>query len=244
MTGTQIVVADSMAIIRSGVSVLLAEHAGFEVTEAADADELLEVVRRTHPEIALVDNELPPSGVLPALERLTELGASMPMIIVWSSSPNGEGVLAALRAGASGYLDRGISPASLIRSLRATERGEASLSRHSATLMIEGLHVTAGRDRAVERAAVLSAREREVLRLVAVGARNREIARQLYISEFTVKRHVQNILRKLGVSSRRTAAAFYNVVLAESSTTRPNMHVPSPESSLETASRGDPAHVA
>ncbi len=102
----------------------------------------------------------------------------------------------------------------------------------------------AGRDRAVERAAVLSAREREVLRLVAVGARNREIARQLYISEFTVKRHVQNILRKLGVSSRRTAAAFYNVVLAESSTTRPNMHVPSPESSLETASRGDPAHVA
>jgi DNA-binding NarL/FixJ family response regulator len=75
--------------------------------------------------------------------------------------------------------------------------------------MIDALHALEERAIARERASVLSTREREVLSLIALGARNREVAGSLFISEFTVKRHMQNILQKLELPSRRAAAAFY-----------------------------------
>ena len=75
--------------------------------------------------------------------------------------------------------------------------------------MVDAVHDFEARDRARERIVVLSAREREVLALVATGARNRQIAGDLSISEFTVKRHMQNILKKLNLSSRTAAGAFY-----------------------------------
>ena len=90
-----------------------------------------------------------------------------------------------------------------------TVNGEAPLSRDMAALMIDAIHTLEARSKARERAAVLSEREKEVLAFVARGARNREIAEELAISEFTVKRHMQNILQKLDVPSRRAAAAFY-----------------------------------
>jgi two-component system, NarL family, nitrate/nitrite response regulator NarL len=96
-----------------------------------------------------------------------------------------------------------------VRALRGTVNGEAPLSRDMAALMIDAIHTLEARSKARERAAVLSEREKEVLAFVARGARNREIAEELTISEFTVKRHMQNILQKLDVPSRRAAAAFY-----------------------------------
>jgi DNA-binding NarL/FixJ family response regulator len=93
--------------------------------------------------------------------------------------------------------------------------GEAPLSRDLATLMIDAIHRLEDRDRTRERLSVLSSREREILDFVARGARNREIAGQLTISEFTVKRHMQNILGKLNLSSRRAAADFYRAAQAE-----------------------------
>ena len=97
----------------------------------------------------------------------------------------------------------------LVRALRGAVNGEAPLSRDMAALMIDAIHTLEERSKARERAAVLSDREKEVLAFVARGARNREIAEELEISEFTVKRHMQNILQKLDVPSRRAAAAFY-----------------------------------
>src|SRR6202011_2905096 len=117
--------------------------------------------------------------------------------------------LSAVRSGADGYLHKEISPAGLIRSLRGVVDGEAPLSRDLATMMIDALHAVEKQASARERAAVLSVREREVLNFVARGARNKEIAAALFISEFTVKRHMQNILHKLELPSRRAAAAFY-----------------------------------
>ena len=84
--------------------------------------------------------------------------------------------------------------------------------------MIDAIHELEARSRALEQAAQLSEREKEVLALVARGARNREIAEELTISEFTVKRHVQNILGKLGVGSRRDAATFYLSAYREEAT--------------------------
>jgi DNA-binding NarL/FixJ family response regulator len=136
-------------------------------------------------------------------------------MIVWSFAPTRETVLAAVRAGADGYLHKEISPAGLVRSLRGVIHGEAPLSRDLATLMIEAIHTLEERDRTRERLSVLSMREREILHHVAHGARNRQIAAALTISEFTVKRHMQNILGKLGVGSRSAAADFYLAAQAE-----------------------------
>ena len=136
-------------------------------------------------------------------------------LIVWSFDPSPQSVLAAVRAGADGFLDKKISSAGLIRSLRGAMHGEAPLSRDLTKFMVDAIHGSELRDQSRERLAALSVREREILEHVALGARNRQIADALTISEFTVKRHVQNILSKLEVGSRRAASDFYTAARAE-----------------------------
>ena len=213
MSRTRILVADSLPIFRAGVRNLLRRESDLEVVEAASFDEVAEQVADACPEIALIDLELPPNGGVEAVQLLSERCSTHK--IVWSFAPTRETVLAAVRAGADGYLHKEISPGGLVRSLRGLVRGEAPLSRDLATLMIEAIHGLDERDRTRERLSVLSTREREILDHVAQGERNRQIAAALTISEFTVKRHMQNILGKLGVGSRRAAADFYRAAQAE-----------------------------
>jgi DNA-binding NarL/FixJ family response regulator len=213
MSPMQILVADSLTIFRAGVRNLLTRESDLEVLEAANFGEVAERVAAGCPDIALIDLELPPTGGVEAVKLLSERCSTQ--MIVWSFAPTRETVLAAVRAGASGYLHKEISPAGLVRSLRGVVNGEAPMSRDLATLMIDAIHGLEERDRTRERLSVLSVREREILDHVAHGARNRQIAAALTISEFTVKRHMQNILGKLGVGSRRAAADFYRVAQAE-----------------------------
>jgi two-component system nitrate/nitrite response regulator NarL len=211
MRRTRILVADSLAIFRSGVRALLARESDFDVIEATDLDDVLATSADVCPDVALIDLDLPPLGGVAAVARLADRCSVHS--IVWSFEPTRGSVLAAIRAGASGYLHKEISPTGLVRSLRGVVRGEAPLARDLATLMIEAIHGLDERDRARERMAVLSSREREVLALVARGARNKQVASELTISEFTVKRHMQNILQKLELPSRRAAAVFYRGAL-------------------------------
>lgn len=211
MNRTQILVADSLTIFRAGVRNLLERESDFEVSEAASLEEALRRVEHACPDIALVDLDLPPAGGLDAIVKLSRRCSTY--LIVWSFAPTREMVLSAVRAGASGYLHKEISPQGLVRSLRGVVRGEAPLSRDLATLMIEALHGYDEQAHAREKAAILSAREREVLDLVAAGARNKQIAGALSISEFTVKRHMQNILVKLELPTRRAAAALYQTAV-------------------------------
>ena len=194
-------------MFRAGVRNLLARESDFELLEASTVAELSELLDVHAPDVALVDLELPPSGGIEAVARLAPLHETR--LIVWSFEAPSDVVLASITAGAKGFLPKEISPAGLIRSLRGVLRGEAPLSRGLATLMIDSVQGLEQRDRARERAVTLSNREREVLALVARGARNRQIAQALSISEFTVKRHMQNILHKLDLPSRRAAGLFY-----------------------------------
>jgi two-component system nitrate/nitrite response regulator NarL len=203
---TRVLVADSLPIFRAGVARLLHRESEFDVVEAGSLDDFPRLAHR-RPEIALLDADLPPRGALAALAWLSEHCDCH--TIVWSLAPSPVHVLDLIRAGARGYLRKDISPRGLLRSLHGVARGEAPLSRDLATMMIDALHGFDEQTRARERAATLSTRERQVLDLVAQGAQNRQIAHALSISEFTVKRHVQNILEKLSVSSRRAAADFY-----------------------------------
>jgi DNA-binding NarL/FixJ family response regulator len=207
MRRTRILVADPLRIFRAGVRTLLERESDFEVLEAGSLDEVLATMDGDCPDIALIDLELPPLGGVAAVQRIARQCSTY--TIVWSFEPTRDTVLSAVRSGAHGFLHKEISPDGLVRALRGAVQGEAPLSRDLASLMIQALHGMDARAIARDRAAVLSAREREVLDLIAQGARNKQIAASLVISEFTVKRHVQNILQKLELPSRRAAATFY-----------------------------------
>jgi len=203
---TRVCIADRVTVFRAGVREVLARERDFEVVEAVDLAGLDRALDAGI-DIAVIDSALPPTGVNAAIGAAKGRCAD---IIVWSLRPEPEEVFAAIRAGATGYLRKEISAAGLVRSLRGAAVGESPLSRDLAALMIDGLHAAESGSRSRELAAILSAREREVLVHVAQGSRNKQIAEELTISEFTVKRHVQNILHKLDLPSRRAAAAFYS----------------------------------
>ena len=207
MIRRRVLVADGAPLFRSGVRHLLTREGDFVLTEASDFDELMQAMEHEAPEIALIDLDLPPSGGVAAVGHLAAQSAAR--LVVWGFEAEREKVLEALTAGADGFLDKAISPTGLMRALRGMSRGETPLPRELVTVVVDAVHDFEARDRARERIVVLSAREREVLALVATGARNRQIAGDLSISEFTVKRHMQNILKKLNLSSRTAAGAFY-----------------------------------
>lgn len=204
MTRTRVLIADQLPIFRAGVRDLLLAEDDFVVREAADRAEVLASIAEEDCDVVLVDLDLPPDGALAFLPELRP--GPTRHAIVWSFLPSQASVLAAIRQGASGYLHKEIAAPGLLRTLRALAQGEAPLARDLAGAAIDAVRSSEWEN---EQASVLSVREREVLALVAKGARNREVAAELEISEFTVKRHVQNILHKLGLPSRIAAAAFY-----------------------------------
>jgi DNA-binding NarL/FixJ family response regulator len=205
---TRVLLLDPLPIFRAGVRGHLTEESDFEVVEAGSVDEARAL---EPPDIALVDASL--------VDAVELLGGAH--VIVWGFAPKPHEVLAAIQAGAHGYLHKDILPFGLVRALRALPLGEAALARDLAAALIEAMHGQEAHSRLQARLAVLSAREREVLELVALGARNSSIADSLSISEFTVKRHVQNILGKLGVASRTAAGAIYRAGVDEERTAVP-----------------------
>jgi DNA-binding NarL/FixJ family response regulator len=213
VNAARIVVADPLRIVRTGVNRLLVREGDFEVAEAATLDELVAVVTERPPDLVLVDLDLPAQGGIEATRQVTSRCSAA--VVVWGFDPSGQQALAAVRAGADGILRKDIPAAGLVRALRGALRGEAPLARDLASVLLDALHQVGEREEALARAGYLSLREREVLGHVAAGARNREIAEALAISEFTVKRHVQKILRKLELPSRRAAGALYQIAYGE-----------------------------
>jgi DNA-binding NarL/FixJ family response regulator len=203
VTGKRVIVAEATEMFRASVRAAL-ERQGFDVVEAHDFESLMEA-GSGNSALALVDIELPPLGGIPAARELIARHGTQ--TVVWAFDPRSEDILAAVRVGAIGFLDKEISPAALARALRRSEE-EAPLSRTGARALAQALHELEDRARVERRLARLSRRELEVLDLVAAGFRNRQIAVELMLSEATVKRHVHNILGKLELRSRWSAAAY------------------------------------
>lgn len=203
----KVVVADSDAVIRTAARLALEQDGRFFVAEAGDLDELEAIVAATRPDVALVDIGLPPAG---GLEAAAAVGIDHEVrVVLWDYTPDPARILAGLRANVYGFLPKTIAPTALARALSGVAAGEACLSRELTSDLIEQLVKLARRERSRRLTAALSDREREVLELIAEGFANREVAEKLFISEYTVKRHVHNILAKLGERSRRAAAAAY-----------------------------------
>lgn len=206
-----ILVADDAVIFRSGVSTVLEQEGRYEVVEASDRPAMLALARQRHPDLALVDADI---GAEPA-ETFASLRNSGARVVVWDFQPQPEAVVAGVVAGAEGYLSKDISRSGLLRAIGAALHGEPAISRDLVGPVIEGLRRLNECHRACELLLnALSPREREVLALIASGARNRTIAVTLEISEFTVKRHVQNILRKLDLPSRQMAGGLHQAAFS------------------------------
>jgi DNA-binding NarL/FixJ family response regulator len=203
------IVADPGPMFRLGRRGRLREYEGFEIQEAGDLATLLALAGRARaPATALIDLDLPPAGGAAAV---TSVRDSVAAPVVWCSDTRltPDVVYELVRCGAVGTLRKEIAPCRVVRTLRAAANGEAPLPRDLVAGLLNRIYSLNASISARPAITTLSSREREVLALVAEGHSNKTIARELYISEFTAKRHVQNVLNKLALHCRQDAATRF-----------------------------------
>jgi DNA-binding NarL/FixJ family response regulator len=186
--------------VRAGLERLLATAEDIEVVGgASDGAEAIDLAARTRPDLVLMDLSMPKVDGIEATRRIVAAHPDV-QVVVLTSLADRERILAALDAGAIGYLLKDAEPEALIDGVRAAARGESPLAPKAARALVTA--------RAERERADLSAREREVLRCVAAGMPNKLIARELGISEKTVKAHLTHVFRRIGVTDRTQAALW------------------------------------
>ena len=204
--GRRTLVVDDHPLTRAALVGLL-EQRGFPVVaEASDGEEAIDRARELQPDIVLLDLSMPGMGGLEALPRVRAAAPDCDVIVLTASGTE-ENLLAAIRAGAAGYLLKTEPPERLAEFLDGVANGEAALSGEVARRLLERVRDGGRLDSGVPEsiAEQLSAREVEVLLLLDEHLGTEEIAKRLFISEHTVRSHVKSLLRKLHVSSRREA---------------------------------------
>ncbi|MEV3987388.1 response regulator transcription factor [Streptomyces sp. NPDC049837] len=206
---TRVLVVDDQFLIRAGLVGLLRAAPGMEVVgEAADGEEAVELVARTRPDVVLMDIRMPGMGGIAATEKiLAEAPDPAPKVLVLTTFDLDEYVYGALRAGASGFLLKDSGPERLLAAVAAVGGGDALFAPSVTRRLVEAFARQAGGDRPQPPPDldVLTARETEVLRLTARGLSNQEIAGELFISEATVKTHLNRAMHKLDLDSRAQA---------------------------------------
>lgn len=211
MSLIKVLIADDHTLFRRGIASALANQADLEVVgEAADGLEAIAKAKKLTPDVVLMDLNMPNCN---GLEATQALQSEMPQvkILVLTVSDSEADLFAAVKFGARGYLLKKAEPEELVHAIISVAQGGVMVSPLMATkLLAEFNDLAAGVEKAtVEQAeAKLSPREGEVLQLVAKGATNKEIADSLFISENTVKTHLQNIMEKLHLANRSQAAAY------------------------------------
>ncbi|NRG39318.1 response regulator [Rathayibacter sp. VKM Ac-2804] len=203
--------------MRQGIRTILSLQAGIEVVgEASSGEEAVEVVARTRPDVVCMDVEMPGIGGLEATRRILAEPDATVQVLVLTTFEREDYLVAALEAGASGFLLKNSPPERLVAGVRAIAAGDALLAPELTRAVIERA-VARERDRSSApfpapppSAApdTLTARELEVLRLLAQGLSNDEIAELLAVGRATVKTHVSNVLAKLSLRDRVQAVAF------------------------------------
>jgi DNA-binding NarL/FixJ family response regulator len=202
----RVAIADDQALVRAGFRMILESDDLIEVVgEASDGEQAIAVVRRAQPDVVLMDVRMPVLDGIEATRRVLSSGVS-PKVIILTTFDLDEYVFAALRAGASGFLLKDVSPEQLIAAVRLVAAGEALLAPSVTRRLIERF-ASAEKAPAVELTG-LTPREREVLTLMARGFSNAELAEKLTLSEATVKTHVARVLSKLGLRDRVQAVVL------------------------------------
>jgi DNA-binding NarL/FixJ family response regulator len=196
----RVVLADDHAMVRRGLEQLLGAEPDIEVVGLArDGAEAIELVEQAAPDVVLMDLQMPGIDGVAATKQIAGSGADTAVVVLTSFSDS-ERILAAIDAGAVGYLLKDAEPEHVIEGLRAAARGESPLHPRAARQLL----TARSRVASVE----LTPREREVLALVRSGLANKQIARRLTISERTVKAHLTSVFQRIGVVDRTQAALW------------------------------------
>jgi DNA-binding NarL/FixJ family response regulator len=204
---TTVVVADDQGMVRSGLISLLAGDPDVTVVgEASDGAQAVAVVRRTDPDVVLMDIRMPELDGLSATRQLVSQGVRA-RVLVLTTFDLDEYVFEALRSGASGFLLKDAPAEELLRAVRVVARGDAVLSPAVTRRVIEEFAATRPVAR-TEPSDELTPRELEILGYLGRGMSNAEIAADLVLSESTVKTHVSRVLLKLGLRDRVQAVIY------------------------------------
>ncbi len=203
-TPITVVVIDDHVLFRSGLRELLQQEEIQVVGEASTAEAGLETIQRHAPDVAIMDLNLPGMSGHDAIRQIAAT-APRTQVLVLTISTSEDDVVEAVLAGACGYLLKDASISDILTGVRAAAAGESMVSPRMAKTLLEQMRL---HERSDTRPTVndLSTREKEVLRLVAEGKDNATIAQELFISPYTVKNHISNILLKLQVENRIQAA--------------------------------------
>jgi len=197
----RILVADDHAVVRSGLEELLRDLDDIEfVGSCSDGEATVAAALERRPDVVLMDLQMPGVDGIEATTRLREQLPGMQIVVLTSFSDR-DRILAALEAGAVGYLLKDAEPEELLAGIRAAARGESPIAPKAARTLVEA---HAGRSEDPQ----LSAREREILALVAAGLPNKLIGQRLGIAEKTVKVHLTTVYRTIGVHDRVQAALW------------------------------------
>ena len=203
----RVLIVDDHAVVRQGLKAFLRVQEDIEfVGEAANGDEAVTQALSVQPDVILMDLIMPGMDGVETMRRLSAAGVDAKVIVLTSFSEDDQ-VLAAVKAGAAGYLLKDVQPQELGNAIRSVHAGDAQLHPSVASKLMREVAAAGSRHKDAD---ALTARELEVLKALARGMSNKEIAAELGVAEKTVKTHVSSILRKLGVADR-TQAALYAV---------------------------------
>jgi DNA-binding NarL/FixJ family response regulator len=203
----RVMLVDDHVFWRRGVQQIIdAEPDMTVVAEAGDGAEAARKATSTRPDVVLMDINMPKMSGTDAVRAINAEHPEI-RIVMLSVSDTDEHLFESIRGGAVGFLTKDVGPEVVIKAIRDTIAGESSVTPAIAARMIKFVQ-RGGPEQSGKPAANLTQREDEILRLIARGARDREIAEQLFISESTVKKHVQNVLRKLHARNRVEAVSY------------------------------------
>lgn len=200
MTAVRVLIVDDHPVVRAGLRTLLAARPELQViAEAGDGGSALAAAAEHHPDVVLCDLRLGPGMDGVAITRALVTGPPpVPAVLILTTYDHDADIVRAVEAGAAGYLLKDVGIDALAAAVLAAAAGETVLSPSMTARMIATIRT---------RRSGLSERELEVLRLVADGLSNRQVAKALFVSEATVKTHLNHAFTKLGVDSRTAAIA-------------------------------------
>lgn len=207
----RILLVDDHTLFRSGLKALLSRQADFEVVgEASDGLEGVKLAEQLHPDLVLLDLDMPAMSGIEALAQMVEMNHDMPVVML-TVSEDAEDLKEAFVLGARGYLVKNIEADYLVSSIRQIIAGESVMSPEMTSKFVNGIrakNISLMPEVRPENVKSLTEREKQILGCLAQGASNREMAQLLNMSESTVKAHLQRIMRRFDFSSRVQAAVF------------------------------------